>query len=407
VRMITMNCSNSVHLYIPSSIHFMSDRMKLLRAQPIIFKPILECEVHVALLQNLAMNSVIDMMVEYILHRNILVSKVALDYNYSIVSANMSRMIERSEFPKILDPTIKVLKFSPSDDATIEKNWKSLIHGELNLKEEKAKREVFENVNEEEDIGLKSNIIGYFLSQGLPDVRLATDVFHRCRILKCFTRRSFTSEEDETILEFVKTNGRKFAQLGKLLTRSRGSVRNRYELLALTDNSKGGTSYTLEDDRIILTELFAANRNILSDGRIELRDWEKIGKMLQRNPKNVRHHFHGQVEPRLLRYHAGNLVLDMKEVLIDHMVEQNMMHAQDVDWKELVKLPKFAGCNARYLQDLHANLRMVLRKEKGMGPDQTTSLEIQKYLRSSLRREPSRKSEIYTKHIIDIYLSIL
>ena len=84
------------------------------------------------------------------------------------------------------------------------------------------------------------------------------------------------------------------------------------------------------------------------------------------------------------------------------MVEQNIRHAKD-----FVKLPKFAGCNARYLQDLHANMRMVLRKERGLGSDQATALEIQKYLGSSVRREPSRRSEIYTKNIIDIYLSIL
>ena len=52
----------------------------------------------------------------------------------------------------------------------------------------------------------------------------------------------------------------------------------------------------------------------------------------------------------MTRYHAGTLNMDVKKVLLDHLVENNMDYTQDVDWKELAKLPKFAGSTPTYLQ---------------------------------------------------------
>merc|ERR1719193_130225 len=92
---------------------------------------------------------------------------------------------------------------------------------------------------------LSKNIIGYFLSQGMQDIRLATDVYHRARIIKCFKRGDYTIEEDDIILKFVKAEGRKFAKLGKMLKRSRGSVTARYDLLVQRDNIKDGSPYTV------------------------------------------------------------------------------------------------------------------------------------------------------------------
>jgi len=368
---------------------------------------ILECEAHMALLKNLQMSSVTDIMVAFILSKNIMVNKIALDCNYAIVSTNNSRMIERNEFPNNLDPSIKILKFSASDDTIIEQNWNALIKGELNLVEEIAVKEIFETICEEKDIGLKRNIIGYFLSQGLQDIRLATDVYHRARIIKCFKRGDYTAEEDDIILKFVKSEGRKFAKLGKVLKRSRGSVTARYDLLVQIDNIKDGSPYTVDDAKVIITEVFANNKNILVDGKMKKEDWVKIGKKLQRSPRKVRQHWKDRLEPKLQRYLAGNLNTDMKEILINHMVEHNMMHAQDVDWKKLVNLSKFSGCTELFLQDLHANLKTRTRNvNKGMGAKDATSIEIQRYLQSSLRYTPSKKSKAYTKSIIEIYRSL-
>ena len=107
------------------------------------------------------------------------------------------------------------------------------------------------------------------MSQGLQDIRLATDVFHRARIIKCIRRQEYTPDEDDIILEFVKQEGRKFARLGNLLKRTRGSVRNRYDMLVQTGNSKDGVPYTVDDAAIIMTEVFANNKNVLSDRKVK------------------------------------------------------------------------------------------------------------------------------------------
>ena len=366
--------------------------------------PILASDAHIALLKSLHMNSLTDMIVALILSKNIMVNKIALDRNHAIVSTNNSRKIEGNELKRFFDPTIKILKFSPSDDAIIVQNWNNLINRELNLVEDIAVKEIFETVYEEEDIGLKRNVIGYYLSQGLQDIRLATDVFHRARIIKCIRRQEYTPDEDDIILEFVKQEGRKFARLGNLLKRTRGSVRNRYDMLVQTGNSKDGVPYTVDDAAIIMTEVFANNKNVLSDRKVKKEVWVKIGKKIQRSPRKIRQQWRVRLEPILRRYFADNLNTDMKEILINHMVEHNMMHAQDVEWKKLAQLPKFSGCTESFLQSLHGNLKS--RTNKMTGSKDATSIEIQKYLQSSSRVSPSKKREAYSKSIIEIYHSV-
>merc|ERR1719500_2037360 len=88
-------------------------------------------------------------------------------------------------------------------------------------------------------------------------------------------------------------------------------------------------------------------------------------------------------------------------MLINHMVEHNMNYAQDVDWKELVKMPKFAGCTKAYLQNLHkisrTHVKLMLPE---LRPEELTARMIQRYLQnSSKRRVLTRKKKMKEKNV--------
>merc|ERR1719350_2488971 len=138
--------------------------------------------------------------------------------------------IARKEEPGFLDTRIIVGKFTAAENELIQDNWAKLIE-EMNMKEEEAKNSLFMNDNLKKK-GLKLNIVGYYLSQGLPRPRLATEVLHRARVLRCSTVGKFSAEEDAKILAFVEREGKKFSELTRLLARtSHSSVQGRYEVL--------------------------------------------------------------------------------------------------------------------------------------------------------------------------------
>ena len=369
---------------------------------------IMDCKTHVALQRDLILDSMTNLLVGYILATNIAVHRVALEYNVSITSRELpSRHLEKNQLSKNLDPKMKFGKFSKRDDAIIESNWKSLIE-ELGIDEGKANYEVFETKIEKREDGIKRNIIGYYLSQDLPDIRLATDVYHRAWLLKYVKKGYFSTEEDRIILASVETEGRKFAKLARELGRSRNSVRGRYYLLTQEDNCKDGTKYTFDDDKIIFAGIVGANANILNEEPIAKEDWARIGRQLQRSPNRVYHRWFSVLKPLLHKYHAGNLEVDMKETLINHMVDNGMNHAQDVDWMELTKLPQFSGSTVRNLQHLHGLLKQKTRNFfPELNPEQLTSMQIQKYLKTRNKRAVSKKKKEYEEKLIEYYRRLI
>ena len=242
--------------------------------------PILDSPEHQTIQKEDGQDVPLDILAGYILNSGIKVQAVALETNICVFRANLG-IIPRSDLPKDLDPEIKIGKFSARDDEIILENWSHLYkhtHGKLDLEENDTIKEIFENTKK--DKGLKNNIVGYYLSQGLADIRLATLVFHRARVLLCARRGEFTTEEDKVILDFVEEEGRKGSALAKQLGRTTAaSVKYRYG--ALTNDYEGG-SYTLSEDKIFLSEVFAVER----DGKnITAEDWKRIGDKLKQDPQ--------------------------------------------------------------------------------------------------------------------------
>ena len=105
----------------------------------------------------------------------------------------------------------------------------------------------------------------------------------------------------------------------------------------------------------MISEVF---NDILNDReKLTQGQYQSIGEGLGRSQHAVYCHWRQELEPLLKRYHAGTLHVDIKELLIKHLVENQLDYTQQVDWKELAKLPKFAGTTPTYLRITYQNLR--------------------------------------------------
>eukprot|EP00092_Neocalanus_flemingeri_P050364 GFUD01058186.1.p1 GENE.GFUD01058186.1~~GFUD01058186.1.p1 ORF type:complete len:356 (+),score=84.48 GFUD01058186.1:48-1115(+) len=285
---------------------------------------IMESEDHRKINKVLDKDFLIDIVVGHILERDIQVHKVALESNITVFREKL-QVIRRKELPGNLSPELKVGRFTIENDEIIKHNWNALIT-ELNLKQQEVIKEIFEKTDKNKDFGLKKNIIGYFLSQGFSEVRLATEVFQRARILLCAKRGYFSPEEDKTILDFVDKEGKKWTKLSILLGRTSGGVLyNRYNLLTASKDNKCGP-FTVDEDKLIIREVFAINQNILEEGNVVKEDWETIGKKLQRNSLAVHSHWKYVLEPMFKRYEAGTLNIDMRKGKIIEFYVSNIMN---------------------------------------------------------------------------------
>ena len=244
--------------------------------------------------------------------------------------------ISRSEFPKNLHESIKVGKFTPADEKVIDLNWNKVI----------AIKDLFEVMKKDKVLGLKMNVLGYYLAQGLPDIRLATELIHRAKVILCARKGEFTAEENK----LVEAEGKKWSKLANLLARTQpGVIKKRYETMT-GDIKSVSVGFTFEEDKIILTEVFSVNKSVLKNGKIKIEDFKKIGVKLERPHFSVYQHWEAAPEPMLNMHHAGSLHVDVRDILVDYLVEQNLNFSQDIEWKKLSNLPQFAGTAPRLLQ---------------------------------------------------------
>ena len=95
--------------------------------------------------------------------------------------------------------------------------------------------------------------MGYFLSHGLPNARLATEVFQRSKTLLRPKKGDFCGEVENT---------------GQ--GRSLQTMVGWYKILS---NDYEGDPFTAWKEKIILCEVFDANKNILMECNILAEDW--------------------------------------------------------------------------------------------------------------------------------------
>lgn len=142
---------------------------------------------------------------------------------------------EIEKFEKIVP--IKRGCYSPEEDQIIASNWKSFCK----LHDWSSKNvQPFLHLREDNTVYIRSKTerrkFVQFLADGLPN-RTLYSVYHRFRNLYAnHVQRRFHPEEDKMILNHLEDNPnldakRKYADLAKILKRTRASVWRRYKLL--------------------------------------------------------------------------------------------------------------------------------------------------------------------------------
>ena len=92
--------------------------------------------------------------------------------------------------------------------------------------------------------------------------------------------------------------------------------------------------------------------------------------------------------------------------MINHLLEHNMNYAQEVDWKELAKLSKFAGTTKSYLSRMYALLRVNTgRKYPELSEVQLNTEAIRRYRVNTNTRSTSHTVLEHQEMIVKFYLS--
>ena len=100
-----------------------------------------------------------------------------------------------------------------------------------------------------------------------------------------------------------------------------------------------------------------------------------------------------------MRYEAGVLDVDIKETLIDYLVDNKIMFAQEANWDEMVKL--FPGTTPAYLQQTYNHIKGKAKLKYPHTEDKDlTSVVLQRYL-TETERKPIRRKDI--EALLDTY----
>jgi len=366
-------------------------------------KPILSLEEHRVIKESLDKKTSFDLLVHHILDKNILVSSLALENNLVWLSSQpMTKMRMSKLKSKSLLDKFKIGKFTSETDEIILNNWETLV-ASVNVQKEDAKKEIVK-VPEDTD-GIKNNVIGYYVSQGMNEDRLAAEVFQRLK--KLLVSGEFSSKEDQILLSFVNKNGRKWTELSKLMGRRSSSLLHRFNNLENKEASVMVGDYNIKYDKIIITEVFRKDRNILeTDGNVTEEVYVKIGSLLNRSARSVQQRWLTKLEPILRRHHAGTLDVDIREQLITYLVENNLNYPQDIDWDKLAKMPEYAGHTSRSLERTRNTLMTMALKKFNVNYTNITAADLKQYWDNSRRYKlRNKKQQEHLEALLDFYTS--
>ena len=237
----------------------------------------------------------------------------------------------------------------------------------------------------------KTNIIGCFLGQGLPDLRLPCEIFQRANRL--FNEDLdqvvvFTERDDKQILEYManeaKTDRTPYASLSKMLGYSTRSIHTRYNQ-KLKHGCKNSGAYTDEENRAIMLTLFQENKNAQNQHYVQYDIvWKNLSKKLNRTPYNIYHHWEGVIRPSILMFENGMENVDFRPILIDYFVENGIKFRSEIKWSEVMEDERFSATTAYFLQLKYGHLVTAFKKANpGIKDIEVTSEALQSYLAGS------------------------
>ena len=325
----------------------------------------------------------LDNCVDHILKKDIQVPAVTLMMDRKINNCMHSRTTYK------IPDEVKWRRWGPDDDQLIVDNMNDLLTG---IGQKKNKDAVLASIFTPSSSTLhkrKTNIIGCFLGQGLPDLRLPCEIFQRANRLfneDLDKRVVFTERDDKQILEYManeaKTDRTHWASLSKMLGYSADSIRIRYKYI-LKHGCKNLGAYTDDENRAIMLTLSKENTNLQNQYCVpDDIVWENLSKKLNRTPLSIYHHWEGVIRPSILMFENGMENVDFRPILIDYFVENGIKFRSEIKWSEIMEDDRFSGMTtAKSLQMKYGVVvRAFKRANPGIKDHEVTSEALQSYL---------------------------
>ena len=399
----TVDCSLSVLVRCLTNVNL---------SEPIKYCSIKELEVNKELSQmKLDKSQHLNKCVDYILKKDIQVPEVTLMLN----KRSNVKTIQYRSFYNIPDE-VKMRRWGPNDNQKISDNMDALLTG---IRQKKNKDAVLESIFTPSKLrwhNEKTNIIGCYLGQGLPDLRLPLEIFRRAERLfsgDLGKRVVFTETDDKQILEYMSNEANRdsspYASLSRMLGYPVGSIQNRYIRILKPGCNKPGSGrgrYTDDENKEIMQIIFKENENAQHHYYSPYDQiWVKLSAKLNKSPFNIFLHWEGMMRPHILMFEHGLENVDFRPILVDYCVENNITFRNEINWSEIAKDARFRGTTAYYLQKLYNNLVVAVKKTNpGMKDNEVTSEILQSYLASRVTR--TRNYQKDTKRLCDDYLII-
>ena len=371
-------------------------------SEPIKYCSIKKLEINQQLSQmKLDSRQPLDKCVAHILKKDIQVPEVTLMLNRFIKNVNVSR----SQIN--LPDDVKIRRWTPYDNQLITDNMETLLK---EMKQRKNRDAIFESIfttSRTNMYKVKTNIIGCFLGQGLPDLRLPCEIFQKASTLFIGTPTQkivFTESDDEMILKYMATEADSdktpYASLSKMLGYPAGIIYKRYNRI-LKPGRKNVGRYTDGENREIMQIIFHENKNALNHYFASTDPlWEKLSTRLDRRSLSLFLHWEGIIRPQILMFENGMENVDIRPILIDYFVEKGINFRNESDWKDISDDVRFRWTTPYYLQRTYSNLLCNFKKANpGLKDNEFTSKTLQNYLDTPKKRPRKDYSKLFKDYV--------
>ncbi len=292
-------------------------------------------------------NSEVDKMIKYILDANIPVRYFNVQYS-NITQVVYLYSLELKNIKKVCSQ-FKIGRFSrgpKGEDGVIINNWEKLVKA-ANIQNPQKCCKDFKKLSRTkgtDHLSLrKRNVLGCYLAQNLPYIRHGADVFQRAvAVLYPCNEGKYTKEEDEQILEEVKTNGANHAtwlRLAEVLRRKKGSdIAKHHEILSNRKVRNSGR-WSLDDYKVFFDHIFKKRNPDETAGADYINSLStsvvmESSEVLNRFPIRVYNAWCTTLKPLLLSYHSGSLHSEWKFDFFDYLIQMKVHSIQDINWDE-------------------------------------------------------------------------
>jgi len=290
--------------------------------------------------------SEVDKVVNFILSRNIPARFINVMYdNFSCLNIKKNSEVKLSMEREC--PGIKFGRFSRGlngEDGKIQENWIKLIteasiENPLKCIEDFARLDI---AGYNQNL-LRQNVLGIYLSRGLPYVRLGAEVFNRAVALFYLSNDGqYTEEENNIILNTVESFGTGLStwqKLADLLKRRKPSNISKHYILLTKAKGMNSGKWTESDFKTFFDHVFnTANESKMTGVEYILNlpnsTILEAAKLLRRIDFYVLQQWNVTIRPILLAYHKGTLHTEWRREFLQYLLNRKVISVQDINWDE-------------------------------------------------------------------------